>query len=417
MRAAILSIGSELTSGQTVNTNAAYLARRLQEAGVACARHLAVPDEAPVIVDAVRETLAGHHLVILTGGLGPTFDDVTASALAQATNRPLRFVPEVGRRVRLFYRAHHRRLNRLALRQASLPRGAQALPNPVGTAPGIWLELNGPAGGYHRTLVALPGVPREMRAIMERSVLPRLRRMAGRSSIATRTLRTVGLVELQIQEALRAVRIPRVMQVGLYPNLLAVDVRLTVTGGSLPSARRHLNRVERALRHHLGEAIYGQDDQTLEDVIGKTLTRNCLTLAVAESCTGGLVSDHLTDVPGSSRYLIMSVVAYHNRVKQELLGVPEATLKRYGAVSAQVASAMARGVRRCAGSDLGLAITGIAGPGGGTPRKPVGLVYMAVSDRRGTVVKRYQFHGDRLAIKSQAAQLALDLLRRHAANT
>lgn len=406
MRAAILSIGSELTGGHTINTNAAYLARRLQEAGVTCARHLAVPDEAPVVVDAVRETLAGYHLVMLTGGLGPTFDDVTASALARATNRPLRFVPEVGRRVRLFYRAHHRRLNRLALRQASLPRGAQALPNPVGTAPGIWLELNG------RTVVALPGVPREMRAIMERSVLPRLRRMAGRSSIAARTLRTIGLVELQIQEALQAVRIPRVMQVGLYPNLMAVDVRLTVAGESLLSARRHLNRVERALRRRLGEAIYGRDEQTLEDVIGAMLTRKRLTLAVAESCTGGLVSDHLTDVPGSSRYLIMSVVAYHNRVKQELLGVDATVLRRYGAVSPQVADAMARGVQRLAAADVGLAITGIAGPGGGTPRKPVGLVYLAVADHRHSAVARHQFHGDRLAIKAQAAQMALVWLRR-----
>lgn len=407
MRAAILSIGSELTSGQTVNTNAAYLARRLQEAGAACARHLAIPDEAPVIVGAVRETLASHHLVIVTGGLGPTFDDVTASALAQATNRPLRFVPEAARRVRLFYRAHHRRLNRLALRQALLPRGAEALPNPVGTAPGIWLTLNN-----GRTVVAMPGVPREMRAIFERSVLPRLRRMAGRSSIATRTLRTMGLVELQIQEALRTVRIPRAMQVGLYPNLMAVDVRLTVTGESLPAARRHLDRVERALRGRLGEAVYGRDEQRLEEVIGKTLTRKRLTLAVAESCTGGLVSDRLTDVPGSSRYLILSVVAYHNRAKEELLGVPKEMLRRDGAVSAQVARAMAEGVRRSAGTDVGLAVTGLAGPSGGSPQKPVGLVYLAVADRRQTAIARHQFHGDRLAIKAQAAQMALDVLRR-----
>ena len=406
MRAAILSIGSELTSGQTVNTNAAYLARRLQEAGVPCARHLAIPDDGPVIVGAVRETLADHHLVMVTGGLGPTFDDVTASALAQATNRPLRFVPEAARRVRLFYRAHHRHLNRLALRQALLPRGAQALPNPVGTAPGIWLELNG------RTVVAMPGVPREMRAIFERSVLPRLHRMAGRSSIATRTLRTVGIVELQIQEALRTVRIPRAMQVGLYPNLMAVAVRLTVTGESRPSARRHLDRVERALRGRLGEAIYGRDGQRLEEVIGRTLTHKRLTLAVAESCTGGLVSDRLTDVPGSSRYVILSVVAYHNRAKEEQLGVPKEMLRRYGAVSAQVARAMAEGVRRSAGTDVGLAATGIAGPTGGSARKPIGLVYLAVADRRGTQVTPCYFHGDRLAIKSQAAQMALDVLRR-----
>lgn len=407
MRAAILSIGSELTSGQTVNTNAAYLAQHLQAAGIPCARHLTVPDDHAAIVDAVRDTLASRHeLILLTGGLGPTFDDVTAAALAQATDRPLRFVPTAAARVRHFYRQHHRRLNRLALRQAFLPEGAQTLPNPAGTAPGIWLDLGA------TIIIALPGVPREMRAIVEALVLPRLRRLAGRVPIATRTLRTIGLVELQIQEALRTIRIPASLEVGLYPNLMAVDVRLTVTGQPLKRAHASLNRVKRALRARLGDAVYGQNGQTLEEAIGQGLARKRLTLAVAESCTGGLVSDRLTNVPGSSRYLLLSVVAYHNRAKQDLLGVPHALLKRYGAVSAQAAKAMAQGVRRCAGSDVGLSVTGIAGPTGATPAKPVGLVYMALADGARTVVERHIFHGDRLAVKSQAAQLALNLLRR-----
>lgn len=406
MQATIIAVGSELTSGQTVNTNAAYLARRLQELGISCVRQLVVADEPPLIVEALREVFASTDLLILTGGLGPTFDDVTAASLAHAVDRPLRFVPQAAARVRFFYRQHHRRLNRLALRQAYLPHGAEALPNPVGTAPGIWFD----GDGY--TIVALPGVPREMQAIWERSVGPRLRRRMHATPIVTRTIRTIGIVELAIQGGLRRLRIPDEVQVGLYPNLMAVDVRLTVTGKSRSAAKHLLDRLEGQLRRRLGPAVYGIDDETLEGLVGGLLVKRRLTLAVAESCTGGLVSDRLTNVPGSSRYLILSVIAYHNRVKQALLGVSPEALARYGSVSSQVAGAMARGVRRCAETDVGLAITGIAGPGGGMPRKPVGLVYVAVANGRRTAVKRYQFHGDRLAVKSQAAQLALDLLRR-----
>ena len=247
-------------------------------------------------------------------------------------------------------------------------------------------------------------------------MLPRLQRLPGRACIVARTVRTIGIVELQIQEALRTIKQPAGLEVGLYPNLMAVDVRFTITGQPRQQARRMLDRLEQTLRRRLGEAVYGTDEQTLEEAIGNLLTRRHLTLAVAESCTGGLVSDRLTNVPGSSRYVVMSVVAYHNRVKQELLGVRETTLKRYGAVSAHVAKAMAQGARRCVGTDVGLAVTGIAGPTGATPAKPVGLVYMALADLARTVVERHLFHGDRLAIKSQAAQMALDLLRRRLKN-
>jgi len=406
MDAELLAIGSELTSGHTVNTNAQFLARQLQELGIACVRQATVADDHFLIMQAVREALRRSRLLLMTGGLGPTFDDVTLAAVSQATGRRLVFVPSVARQIRAFCRKRRRRLNRLALRQAYLPAGATALPNPVGTAPGVWLPLKG------TLLVALPGVPQEMRSIMERTVVPRLRRWTGRVPILSRTLRTIGLVELQIQTALRRLAIPEVVSVGLYPNLMAVDVRLTVSGTSPHRARRILDRVERALRARLGPAVYGVDAQTLEGLAGDMLVRRRETLAIAESCTGGLVSDRITNVPGSSRYLLMTIVAYHNQAKQDLLGVRGRALARDGAVSGPVARAMAIGVRTRAGADIGLAITGIAGPTGGTRTKPVGLVYLAVSDARGTTVKRSLFHGDRLAIKAQAAQLALDLLRR-----
>lgn len=406
MQAELLAIGSELASGHTVNTNAAFLARRLLERGIICVRQLTVPDEPAMIVEGLKAALMRSQLVITTGGLGPTMDDLTMAAVAEATGRRLVLHHRVARQIRTFYRRHRRRPSALALRQAYLPIGATALPNPVGTAPGLWLPW------HDKLLVALPGVPQEMRAIMEQSVLPRLRRRVGRLAIASRTIRTVGLVELEIQAVLRSLRIPSFIQVGLYPHLGAVDVRLTGQGPRQSAIIRELDRLERALRQRLGASVYGVDEQTLEATVGEALVRRRKTLAVAESCTGGLVSDRITNVPGSSRYFLLSVVVYHNRMKQALLGVNPLALARYGAVSAPVARAMAQGIRQRSGADIGLAITGIAGPTGGTPSKPVGLVYLALADRSGSIAKRYLLHGDRLAIKYQASQIALDRLRR-----
>ncbi len=405
MRAELLTVGSELTSGATVNTNAAYLARRLAEVGIRCARHVTVGDDRARVIGALREALRRCDLVVVTGGLGPTFDDITIDAIAHAAGCPLTYVPTAAATVRRFYAQHHRRLQRAALRQAYLPRGAIALPNPIGTAPGVWLSLG------RQLVIALPGVPREMCAILERSVLPRLRRRAT-AAIETRTLRTVGVVELAIQGHLRRLAIPETIDVGLYPHLRAVDIRLTTAARTPAEARQRLTRVEARLRRALGRAVYGTGIETLEGAVGKLLARQYKTIAVAESCTGGLLCDRLTDVPGSSRYVRGGVMAYHNDLKRGCLGVPAATLAESGAVSAPVARAMAEGVRRLAQADVGVAITGIAGPTGGTRRKPVGLVYLGLADRRGRRSRRCHLFGDRAAIKAQAAQLTLDWLRR-----
>jgi nicotinamide-nucleotide amidase len=405
MRAEILTIGSELTSGATLNTNAAYLARRLAQAGLPCRRQTAVGDERADLARALRDALRRCELLVTTGGLGPTFDDLTMEVIADVVQRPLVLVPAVAARVRRFYVRHRRKLQQAALRQAYLPAGGRALDNPIGTAPGLWLPLAG------RLLIALPGVPSEMRAIMDRSIMSRLKRLGRGRIIESRTLRTVGIVELSIQAALKTIRVPPDVEIGLYPSLRMVDVRLTATGSSPQKVRRSLARLERALRRKLGRAVYGSGDETLEEAIGALLVRRRKTLAVAESCTGGLVSNRITDVSGSSRYFRGSVIAYHNDLKRGYLGVPAQTLLRFGAVSAQTARAMAQGIRRMAGADLGLSITGIAGPTGGTKQKPVGLVYLALSNGRTTRVQRCQFFGDRLSIKSQAAQSALDTLR------
>ena len=363
MHAELLTIGSELVNGATINTNAAYLARRLAEMGIACQRQVAVGDAREALAEVLREALERCELLIVTGGWGPTFDDVTMEVIADVTQHPLTHVPAIAATIRRFYTRRHRTLQRAALRQAEVPTGGLALPNPLGTAPGLWLDLAPPV------LIALPGVPSEMRAIFERSVIPRLKRRAGSRVIETRTLRTVGLVELSIQSA--------------------------------------------RLRRALGRAVYGVGDETLEGVVGRLLIRRRATVSVAESCTGGLLTDRLTNVPGSSRYVRGGVIAYHNDIKAGLLGVPAALLQHYGAVSAPVAKAMAQGVRRVAGSDVGIAVTGIAGPSGATASKPVGLVYLGLSDRNTTHAQRCQFFGDRLSIKAQAAQVALDWLRLH----
>ena len=406
MRVELLTIGSELLSGAIVNTNAAELAKHLAESGFPCRRQTAVPDEWPALLEVMRQAIGRSDVVVITGGLGPTFDDLTMAAIAEVTGRPLVFWPRVAATVRRFYRRHHRALQQAALRQAKLPRGGVPIPNPLGTAPGLWLALP------RAIVIALPGVPAEMRAMLARTVLPRLKRLRGATPVVSRTLRTIGLVELSIEAILRRLTIPPGVEVGLYPSLRMVDVRLTATGSSRAQAARAVARLERPLRRRLSTAVYGMDGETLEGAIGRLLLARRATLAVAESCTGGLVSDRITSVAGSSQYLRGAVVAYHNDLKTGALGVSSATLARTGAVSAPVAGQMARGVRRLAKAGYGLAITGIAGPTGGTKTKPVGLVYLALADGRRTLTRRCRFFGDRLAIKTQAAQTALDLLRR-----
>ncbi len=429
MRTELLTIGTELVTGATVNTNAAYLARRLSDVGLPCDRQTAVPDARSPLVSALRERLGRCDILVITGGLGPTFDDITMAAIAEALQRPLRYVPAAAAAVRRFYATRHRTLQRAALRQAYVPAGGKALPNPLGTAPGLWLMLPPRSPVTHhqslitrhwslvtRLVIALPGVPAEMRAIMEQQVLPRVKRLEGLPALSTRTLRTMGLVELRIEQLLRRLRLPASIQVGLYPNLAAVDIRLTARAASPLPARRKLARAERALRRVLGPAVYGTDGETLEGVVGRLLVRRRRTLAVIESCTGGLIMDSLTNVPGSSRYLRGGVVAYDNAVKCSCVGIPARLLERWGAVSAPVARAMADGGRRLLNADLGLAVTGIAGPTGATASKPVGLVYVGLAGRHGCRSLRCHFLGDRHAVKTQAAQTALDWLRRHLQN-
>ncbi len=401
----IIAVGSELLSGRVVNTNAAYAARRLRALGFTSRRHVAVPDDVAAITEAVAAALNRSDVVVVTGGLGPTDDDVTVRAVAKALGQPLVLDPRAARQVQRLYRRHRTRLRQLALRQAFVPRGAHTLPNPLGTAPGIWWQR-----GATR-LIALPGVPQEMRAILDASVLPRLRRLRHTGALVHRTIRTINVLELQLQRLLQRLKLPPGVSAGFYPHLLTVDVQLTAAGQAPRRATQLLDELERRVRRHLGHAVYAVGETPLEAAAGAALARHRSTVGVGESCTGGLISTLLTDVPGSSRYVMLSVVAYRNRAKQQWLGVPPSLLTRYGAVSAPVARAMAEGARRRSGATFGLGVTGIAGPGGGTPKKPVGLVYIAWAGPAGTRSVRALFSGDRPAIRMQAAQLALNGLR------
>lgn len=406
MRAELLTVGSELLAGATLNTNAAELCRRLAEHGLRCHRQVAVADDRPAVAAAIADALARSDIVLLTGGLGPTGDDLTAAAIADATARPLILHAGVAHAIRRAYAARDRRCTPAALRQARLPQGSQPLPNPAGSAPGLWLPLGA------RLLIALPGVPAEMRAILEHEVLPRLDRLPGRAAIATTTLRSMGLVELDVESRLRLARLPTTCEVGLYPQLGGVDVRLTVMDRTRARAETRLRPAAQRAQRALGSAWYGHDTDALETVVGRLLRRRRWTLGLAESCTGGRLTDRLTNTPGSSAYVRGGIVAYDNRVKDAVLGVPRALLRRHGAVSGPVARAMASGARRVLRADLGLAVTGIAGPSGATAGKPVGLVWFGLADARGARSVRLRFHGGRDAIKHRAAQAALDWLRR-----
>jgi nicotinamide-nucleotide amidase len=430
MQVELLTIGSEITRGATVNTNAAYVARRLGTLGLVCRRQVAVPDEPVALRAALREALERADIVLTTGGLGPTFDDVTAAAIADTAGRPLVSSPAAAAHVRRFYKSRHRRLQRAALRQAQVPQGTVLLPNALGTAPGLWLRTERPHGrslwdpepgrlqqGLVRDvgtclIIALPGVPAEMRWMLDHAVLPRLRRLARGPAAASTTLRTVGILELRIEQRLKRLHLPANLEIGLYPHLQTVDVQLTATAPTPAQAARQVSQAARVLRRALGSFVYGTGEETLAEAVGSLCLKRRATVALAESCTGGLVAKRLTDVAGSSRYVRGGIVAYHNDLKRQLLGVPAGLLSRHGAVSPEVAKAMAEGVRRLAGATVGLSVTGIAGPSGGSAKKPVGLVYLGLTDRRGTHALMRRFHGNRAGIRAQAVHIALDLLRR-----
>lgn len=409
MNAEIISVGTELLLGQIVDTNAAFLGAELAALGVNLYYTTTVGDNLERATAAIRAALKRAEMILVTGGIGPTPDDVTREAIAAALDEGLVFHEGLAQQLREFFAARRRPMVDLNLRQAYLPASARAIPNPVGTAPGVLAEKNG------RAIIALPGVPYEMKQMFEEYVRPYLRQRSSlHSFLRSRVVRTFGLGESALVEEIKDL-----LEGQTNPTLAPlvkrgeVTLRLTVRASEESEAQRLLDELEARLRERLEPYIFGIDEHGLEQEVGRLLTAQGRTLAVAESCTGGLIGDRLTNVAGSSNYFVGGVIAYSNAVKRDLLGVPEETLQRWGAVSAETARAMAQGVRRRLGADLGLAATGIAGPTGGTPEKPVGLVYVALAAGQEPVAcQEYRWTGPREEVKYRTSQAALDLLRR-----
>lgn len=430
MNAEVIAVGTELLLGFVVNTDTVYLGRALAGLGIGCYHQVTVGDNPVRLEAAIRTALARADVVITCGGLGPTVDDITLETISRATGRPLLLNRAILWGIRERFARLRIRMPKANVRQAMLPRGAVVFPNTSGTAPGFLLKMRtrvpdtGQGTRYSsqgtrpllrmRYLVALPGPPKELIPMAEKHLVPRLRRMAGGAVILSRTLHSTGLTESEVDAKVRdLLALEGAATVGIYAHPGQVDLRVTARAAARPRAEGLIAGVERRIRKRLGPYVYGVDDETLEGAVGALLRRKRQTLAAAESCTGGLVSHRITDVPGSSDYFLGGVTAYANRLKQAPLGVPAALLKKHGAVSAPVAGAMAAGVRRLAGSTLGLGITGIAGPTGGTRKKPVGLAYIALATPRGTAVRRCLFTGNRQTVKLKASQAALDGVRRH----
>jgi nicotinamide-nucleotide amidase len=405
-RAAILSTGDELTTGRIVDSNASWIADKLFEIGVDVACVITVGDYPERLEWAWKQALEKGDVIISTGGIGPTADDLTSETVARVLGVPLVEHAESAERIRRWFEATGRAMPLNNLKQALMPRGAELVPNALGTAPGYRVAH----GGRH--LVVLPGVPREMKPMVEEIVLPWLRSQRGGDVYLARTFQTFGVTESGLDELVAGVVDPAEGRVSFRASFPEVSVRVVVHGEPA-LARERLQVVGDRLRAAIGAGCYGEGAVTLEETVGTLLRERGLTVATAESCTGGLVAHRLTNVPGSSAYVRGGVVAYANDAKQRLLGVASTTLASHGAVSEEAAAEMAAGARQSFGADIAVSTTGIAGPDGGTPEKPVGTVCLGLSSADETLAARYQFWGTRDWVKLLASQVALEWIRRH----
>jgi nicotinamide-nucleotide amidase len=406
MKAEIIAVGSELLTPDNIDTNSLYLTQRLNEAG--CPVHLktVVGDSLDDIENVLRAALLRSDLVIFSGGLGPTEDDCTRAAVAAALGRPIHTEDSIIEILRQRFAARGFRMTPINERQAEVILGAEILDNPLGTAPGMWIEEK----DCH--IVLLPGPPRELQSIFEEKALPKIRKLSQGAKLAYRSFHITGITESELDS-----RIAPIYK--SYPQ-----VRTTVLAGTRHIAVRlyrwtqaeeipyDLDELAVKLQAELGNAIFSTRGESMEEVVGRLLKESGQTLAVAESCTAGMLGMHITRVPGSSDYFRGGVLCYSNDAKIELCGVPAALLQKCGAVSAETAEALARGVRQSLRSSIGLSITGIAGPGGGSPEKPVGLVYIGYSDGQRTESRHRIMPGDRESIRERSTYLALSWLRR-----
>jgi nicotinamide-nucleotide amidase len=410
MKSCIIAVGSELLTPFRTDTNSLTVTGQLNAAGFEVRAKEIVGDQVDEVVRAIERALGWADLIVMTGGLGPTADDVTREALAQVVQQPLELHPEVVGAIAERFARRGLSMPEINRRQAMAPRGAALIENRHGTAPGLWIERGS------SVIIALPGPPREMAPMLDAVVRDRLTSRGGGARVFRRTLKITGRTESDVD----AIAEPVYGRwtggpVPITTTILAVfgqiELHLTAISSRSGEAEASLDAAVRELETLLGPAVYSVDGRSLEAVLGELLRRRGLRVAVAESCTGGLLTSRLTDVPGSSDYVERGLVCYSDRAKIELLGIPETLIAAHGAVSEPVAEAMASAVRTRPGASVGLGVTGIAGPGGGSAAKPVGTVAIAVDMDRARQVRTFHFAGDRGAIKFQAAQAAMNMLR------
>src|SRR5438552_731177 len=407
LTAEIIAIGSELLSSSRTDTNSLWLTDQLNRVGIDVRRKTIVGDDDARLEEVVKDAVKRSGVVITTGGLGPTEDDITRKVVARALGKRLSLDESVLNKIRARFQSFGVNMPERNSRQAMVIDGATVLPNPNGTAPGLLVKLQ------DCVVALLPGPPREMKPMFENHVLPRIENLAGDTRFATRVLRVSGLGESAVDEKIAPIYTKfENPQTTILFNSSEIEIHLRAHGRTEADADALLDDLSLKIEKELGNSVFSFRGETMEEVVGRRLAITGFTLAVAESCTGGLVAQRLTSVPGSSQYFTEGLVTYSNESKTRLLGVDKKLIREHGAVSKEVARDMARGVRHRARTDFGLAVTGIAGPDGGTEEKPVGLVYIALADDAHTEHKRFVLPGDRELIRWRASQAALDMLRR-----
>jgi nicotinamide-nucleotide amidase len=408
MQAEIIAIGSELLTPFRLDTNSLFLTSELNKVGLRVTHKSVVGDTPEEMRSSFGQALERADVVVTSGGLGPTDDDRTRETVAQMMGRKLYRDESVFQKIQERFRRFGRAMPEINARQAMVIEGATILPNPKGTAPGLWIEARG------HILILLPGVPQELRGIFENEVQPRLARLGIKQRLYTRELRITGIFESDAEERVSP----------LYPQYPDVEVTILAapTGIQLhprlwsedaARAEAQLDELVKRMSLVLGEYLVSARSESLEEVVARVLTERRATIAIAESCTGGLLAERLTSLPGSSAYFVGGVVCYSNELKTSLVGVPAELIEAKGAVSPEVALALAEGIRRRTGASLGVGVTGIAGPAGGTPEKPVGLVHIGIADERGPRASEFRLPGDRERIRQFSTQRALDMVRRY----
>jgi nicotinamide-nucleotide amidase len=410
MNAHIITIGDEILIGQTLNTNTAYIGSRLIELSIDIKKTSVVGDNEKHILNEFKECFNENDLVIVTGGLGPTHDDITRKCIVKFFNTQLVLNEDVLKDVKNIFSRRGRQVTKLNEDQALVPKNAKVIRNKLGTAPGVWIEKD------NKIFIVMPGVPFEMKEMMSSYIMPNLQEKLGKQEfVSTRLiLQTTGIPESFLFERLGNIdELLNGAAMAFLPSHYGVKLRITVKDKSIEATNNRLTEIEQKIRNKVGRFVFAKGEETLEEVVGRLLKERELSISLAESCTGGNISNLLTNISGSSDYFERGVVSYSNGSKVEMLQVDEDTIQKYGAVSPEVAQQMSKGIKSISCTDLGLSITGILGPTGATPDKPIGLVFISLCDNKSCIVKKFLFGEDRLLNKQRATQAALDMIRKH----